>query len=86
MIMHKTTGNEEDFHCRTEMAGDFGWLCTVTSHGLLMNNGFAFATKNAICTEAIYSYTCLATENDCKASFSPLMEVSLTKCLEVPES
>ena len=42
----------------------------------LMNNGFAFAGKSAICTEAIYSYTCLATKGTCKASLSQLMEVS----------
>ena len=44
--------------------------------GELMNNGFAFAAKNAICTEANYSYTCLATKDTCKASLSPLMKVS----------
>ena len=44
--------------------------------GELMNNGFAFAAKNAICKEANYSYTCLATKGICKASLSPLMEVS----------
>ena len=54
--------------------------------GELMNYGFAFAAKNAICTEANYSYTCFATKGTCKASLSPLMEVSLAKCLEVPES
>ena len=36
--------------------------------GELMNNGFVFAAKNAICTEANYSYTCLATKGTCKAS------------------
>ena len=44
-----------------------------TCTGELMNNGFVFATKNAICTEANYSYTCLAIKGTCKA---PLMEVS----------
>ena len=34
----------------------------------LMNNGFVFAAKNAICTEANYSYTCLATKGTYKAS------------------
>ena len=42
----------------------------------LMKNGFAFAAKNAICTEANYSYICLATKGTCKASLNPLMEVS----------
>ena len=77
---------QEDFHRRTELAGDYGRLCTVTSPGLLMNNGFAFTAKNVICTEANYSYTCHASKNDCKASLSPLIEVSLAKCLEVPQS
>ena len=44
--------------------------------GELMNNGFVFAAKNAICTEANYSYTCLANKGTCKASLSPLMQVS----------
>ena len=38
-------------------------------HDELMNNGFVFAAKNAICTEANYSYTCLATKGTCKASY-----------------
>ena len=42
----------------------------------LMNNGFAFAAKNVICTEANYSYICFATKGTCKASLSSLMEVS----------
>ena len=41
--------------------------------GELMNNGFVPAAKNAMCTEANYSYTCLATKGTCKAL---LMEVS----------
>ena len=47
-------------------------LFTVDSacNGDPMNNGFAFAAKNAICTEASYSYTCLATKGTCKAAFS----------------
>ena len=36
-----------------------------TCNGDLMNNGIAFAAKNAICTEASYSYACLATESTC---------------------
>ena len=51
-----------------------------------MNNGFVFAAKNAICTEANYSCPCFATKGTCKASLSLLMEVFLTKCVEVPES
>ena len=35
----------------------------------LMNNGFAFAVKNATWTEANHSYRCLATEGTCKASY-----------------
>ena len=54
-------------------------------HSELMNNGFAFAAKNAICTETSYSYNVLAIKNDRKASLSLLMEVSLAKCLKVPE-
>ena len=60
------------------------WTCLTTSIATgnlltlskctceLMNNGFVLAAKNAICTEANYSYTCLATKGTCKA---PLMEV-----------
>ena len=63
-------------------------LFTVDSacNGELTNNGFAFVAKNATCTEANYSYTCLATKGTCKASLSSLMEVSLATCMEVPES
>ena len=60
------------------------WTCLTTSIATevtvdsactdeLMNNGFVLAAKNAICTEANYCYTCLATKGTCKA---PLMEVS----------
>ena len=35
----------------------------------LMSNGFVFAAKNAICTEANHSYNCLATEGTCKALY-----------------
>ena len=38
-------------------------------HDELMNNGFAFAVKNATCTEANHSYSCLTTEGTCKASY-----------------
>ena len=34
-------------------------------YGTLMNNGFVLAAKNTICTEASYSYACLATEGTC---------------------
>ena len=37
-------------------------------NGELMNSGFVFATKNVICTQANYSYTCLATKGTYKAS------------------
>ena len=50
-----------------------------------MNNGFAFAAKNTICTETSHNYTFFAIKNDRKASLSLLMEVSLAKCLEVLE-
>ena len=42
-------------------------------NGDLTNNGFVLAAKNTICTEASYSYACLATKGTCKAQ---LMEVS----------
>ena len=35
----------------------------------LMRNGFDFAGKNAICTEANYRYICFATKGTCKASY-----------------
>ena len=38
-------------------------------NGELTNNGFVFAVKNAMCTEANHSYSCLATEGTCKASY-----------------
>ena len=50
-----------------------GSACT----GGLMSNGFVLAAKNTICTEANYSYTCLATKGTCKGTCkAPLMEVS----------
>ena len=39
---------------------------------------------NAMCTEASYSYTCLATKGTCKAAFS--WKFLSAKCMEVPES
>ena len=33
-----------------------------------MDNGFVFTVKNAMCTEASHSYSCLATKGTCKAS------------------
>ena len=45
MILLKTTVNKDDFHRHTELAGAYGRLCTVTSPGLLMNNGFAFCRE-----------------------------------------
>ena len=38
-------------------------------NGELTNNGFVFAVKNAMCTEANRSYSCLATEGTCKTSY-----------------
>ena len=37
-------------------------------NGELTNNGFVVAVKNAMCTEANHSYSCLATEGTCKVS------------------
>ena len=37
-------------------------------NGELTNNGLVVAVKNAMCTEANHSYSCLATEGTCKAS------------------
>ena len=35
--------------------------------GELTSNGFVFAVKNVMCTEASHSYSCLATKGTCKA-------------------
>ena len=37
-------------------------------NGELTSNGFVFAVKNAMCTEASHSYSCLATKGTCKVS------------------
>ena len=54
-------------------------------NGELMNNGFVFAAKNAICTEANYSYPCLATKGTCKASYCnvEIAHGSVTGCKDV---
>ena len=36
--------------------------------GELTSNGFVFAVKKVMCTEASHSYSCLATKGTCKAS------------------
>ena len=62
------------------------WIVSWSIPLVTMNNGFAFAVKNAMCTEASYSYTCLTTKGTCKASNCnvELVQGSVTRYRDVP--
>ena len=62
------------------------WIVPRSIPLITVNNGFAFAVKNAMCTETSYSYTCLATKGTCKASNCnvELAQGSVTRYKDVP--
>ena len=62
------------------------WIIPRSIPLVTVNNGFAFTAKNAMCTEASYSYTCLATKGTCKASNCniELAQGSVTRYKDIP--